>query len=86
MFPKCRGMIFEGFADNLSTVYMLNKLSTRSARCRPIVTEILWLAVAWDVEISYKHIPTDINVLSDYGTRQDGRHARSTVVNLDSNR
>jgi hypothetical protein len=30
MFPKCRGMIFEGFADNLSTVYMLNKLSTRS--------------------------------------------------------
>jgi hypothetical protein len=83
MFPKCRGMIFEGFADNLSTVYMLNKLSTRSARCRLIVTEILWLAVAWDVEISYKHIPTDINVLSDYGTRQEEKdfvqHLKSFV-------
>jgi hypothetical protein len=29
------------------------------------------LAVVWDVEISYSHIPTDINVLSDFGTRQD---------------
>lgn len=73
MFPKARGMQFRGFADNLSTVHMLNKLSTRSPRCRLIVTEILWLAVVWDVEISYSHIPTDINVLSDFGTRQDDK-------------
>jgi hypothetical protein len=73
MFPKCRGMKFCGFADNLSTVYMLNKLSTRSERCRVIVTEILWLAVVWDVEISYDHIATDLNVLSDYGTRQEAK-------------
>lgn len=73
MFPKCRGMTFRGFADNLSSVHMINKLSTRSERCRLIVTEILWLAVVWDVEISYNHIPTDSNVLADYATRQDDK-------------
>jgi hypothetical protein len=76
MFPKARGMKFCGLADNLSTVHMLNKLSTRSARCRLIVTEILWLAVVWDVEISYEHIPTDKNVLSDFGTRQEDKAFR----------
>ena len=69
IFPRCRGMIFEGYADNIGTVYMVNKLSTRSKRTRPMIHEILWRAAAYDVEIHYDHVPTERNSLTDAGTR-----------------
>ena len=69
IFPRCKHMIFEGFADNIGTVFMLNKFSTKSKRIRPIVEEILWRAVVYDVEISYDYIPTYRNCLTDAGTR-----------------
>jgi hypothetical protein len=63
------------FVTSVSNVRYLSTVSRActSERCRLIVTEILWLAVVWDVEISYDHIPTDINVLADYATRQDDK-------------
>eukprot|EP01048_Picozoa_sp_COSAG05_P000211 COSAG05_NODE_6_length_45604_cov_26.489660_1_plen_152_part_00 len=69
IFPRCRGMTFEGYADNLGTVYMLNKLATKSKRIRPMVHEILWRAAAYDVEIKYDYVPTARNSLTDAGTR-----------------
>ena len=70
IFPHCRGMRFEGYSDNLGAVYMMNKLSSRSKLCRKLVEEILWLAVAYDVEIAFQHVPTEQNCLTDGGTRQ----------------
>ena len=71
MFPRCRGMKWEGYSDNMGAVYMLNKLTARSQRIAPVITEILWLAAAYDVEIHYAHVPSQRNVLTDSGTRQE---------------
>ena len=71
MFPRCRHMRWEGYSDNMGAVFMLNKLTSRSERIHPIITEILWLAAAYDVEIRYAHVPTHRNILTDAGTRQE---------------
>ena len=71
MFPRCRHMRWEGYSDNMGAVFMLNKLTARSERIQPIITEILWLAAAFDVEIHYAHVPTHRNILTDAGTRQE---------------
>lgn len=70
IFPHCKGMRFEGYSDNLGAVFMMNKLSSRSRLCRKLVEEILWLAVAYDIEIAFRHVPTEQNCLTDSGTRQ----------------
>ena len=58
IFKHCQHMRFEGYMDNLGAVYMLNTLTSRSANCRKMVNDILWLATAYDVEIAYQHVPT----------------------------
>ena len=73
MFPRAAKMRFEGYCDNLGTVYMINKLLAKTKRCRAIMDEIVWLAVAFDVEVRFEHIESERNVLTDAGTRrQDG--------------
>jgi hypothetical protein len=73
MFPRCVGMRWEGYSDNLGAVFMFNKLTARAERIAPIIREVLWLAAAYDVEIAYAHVPTYRNVLTDAGTRQEAK-------------
>ena len=73
MFPRCRGMRWEGYSDNMGAVHMFNKLTARSERIAPVITEVLWLAAAYDVEIHYAHVPTHRNVLTDAATRQESK-------------
>jgi hypothetical protein len=73
MFPRCRGMRWEGYSDNMGAVFMMNKLTARSERIAPVITETLWLAAAYDVEIAYAHVPTHRNILTDAGTRQESK-------------
>ena len=71
MFPRCVGLRWEGYSDNMGAVHMLNKLTVRTNRIAPVITEILWLAATYDVEIAYAHVPSHRNILTDAGTRQD---------------
>lgn len=60
--------------DNIGVVYILTKMGTRSRRISPIVTEILWLCAAFDIELEPTHVKSERNVLCDYGTRQKDKH------------
>ena len=65
--------------DNLGAVYILTKMSTRSVRISPIVSEILWLCVVYDIVLVPSHIRSEYNVLCDYGTRQKDKNFRAHV-------
>ena len=66
--------------DNLGGVYILAKLSTRSTRVSPIVAEILWLCVTFDIVLEPSHVRSERNVLCDYGTRQKDKNFREHLA------
>ena len=59
--------------DNLGVVYILTRLSTRSKRISPVVAEIIWICVAFDIHLEPTHVKSEFNTLCDYGTRQNDK-------------
>jgi hypothetical protein len=49
---------------------MLDKLSTRSAACLPLLRELAWLLATFDVELDVRWIDTVSNELSDVLSRR----------------
>ena len=68
--PKCVGCRLVLRVDNLPVVKMLTNISTRSAACLPILTEIAWVLAAFDVELDCRWIDTKSNVVADVLSRR----------------
>ena len=66
--------------DNMGVVYIINKLSTRSQRISPIVTELLWLCAAYNIVLEPSHVRSERNVLCDYGTRQKDKNFQAHLA------
>jgi hypothetical protein len=69
LFPRCVGCKLVVSVDNLPVVRMVNKFSTRSSACLPILQEICWLAALFDVELEVVWIDTKSNVFPDLLSR-----------------
>ena len=68
--PRCVGSRLTIRVDNLPVVRMLNKLSTRSAACLPILREICWICATFDVELDVTWIDTKSNIVADLLSRK----------------
>jgi hypothetical protein len=64
-------------SDCMSAVAALNKSTSRSKNLMPIVREIFWLSVKFNITISSSHIAGKLNVLSDRISRLDNICAAS---------
>ena len=73
IIPRAANTVLKLKCDNLGVVFMLMRLSTRSARVSPIIGEILWLCVVYNVVLSPSHVRSENNVLCDFGTRQQDK-------------
>jgi hypothetical protein len=60
-------------SDCVAAVSALNKSTSRSKNLMPIIREIFWLAVKYNITVSSAHIPGKLNILSDRISRMDNR-------------
>lgn len=68
--PRCARCRLHLRVDNLPVVGMINKLSTTSARCIPVLRELAWLLAVHDVELVTTHIGTKENLVADVLSRR----------------
>lgn len=68
--PRCVHCVLIVRVDNLPVCRMLDKLSTRSAACLPLLRELAWLLATFDVELDVRWIDTVSNELSDVLSRR----------------
>jgi hypothetical protein len=52
-------------SDNLTAVSALNKSTSRGVALMPIIREIFWLGVEYNLVVSSMHIPGEQNLLAD---------------------
>ncbi len=57
------------YTDNTSSMYSLNKGTSRNEKCMSMLRELFWLSAIYNFHISSKHIPGVENVVSDYLSR-----------------
>jgi hypothetical protein len=76
-------------SDNTATVAALNKSTSRSSLLMPLVREIFWLCVEFDVALSCVYIPGKENILADRLSRmhnyEDAMDARLLLANFSDN-
>jgi hypothetical protein len=76
-------------SDNVSTVSAINKSTSRSRKLMPIVRELFWLCVRFNVTLSASHIAGKLNVLPHRISRLDDLScafdARLLLANYSSN-
>ena len=65
LVPRCAHSRLIVRVDNKPVCQMFDKLSTRSAACLPLLTEICWLLASWDVVLDVRWIDTKSNLVPD---------------------
>jgi hypothetical protein len=77
-------------SDNIATVAALNKSTSRSILLMPLVREIFWLCVDFDVSLSCVYIPGKDNILADRLSRMhnfaEAMDARLLLSNFSESR
>ena len=68
--PRCPNHILRIRVDNEPVCMMINKFSTRSAACLPILQELCWLCAIYAVELEVVWIDTKSNVFPDLLSRR----------------
>lgn len=68
--PRCSNCILRIRVDNDPVVSMINRFSTRSKACLPILQEICWWCAVYAVELDCTWIDTKSNVFPDLLSRR----------------
>jgi hypothetical protein len=76
-------------SDNMATVAAVNKSTSRSAELMPLIREIFWIGVKYNITLSCVHIPGKFNTLADRISRFYSFHeacdARIMLANFSNN-
>ena len=70
LVPRCANSRLIVRVDNKPVCQMFDKLSTRSAACLPLLTEICWLLASWNVVLDVRWIDTKSNLVPDTLSRR----------------
>jgi hypothetical protein len=68
--PRCVSCRLIVRVDNKPVVSMLNRMSTRSAACLPLLKEVCWVCACYDVELDVRWIDTKSNLIADTLSRK----------------
>ena len=68
--PRCVSSRLVVRVDNKPVVSMLNRMSTRSTACLPLLKEIAWVCATFDLELDVRWIDTKSNLISDTLSRK----------------
>ena len=71
--PRCVSSRLVVRVDNQPVVSMLNRMSTRSAACLPLLKEIAWICATFDLELDVRWIDTKPNLIADTLSRKFDR-------------
>ena len=75
-------------SDNMATVAALRKATSRSGSLMPLIREIYWICVQFNITISSAHIPGKLNILADRVSRlvscSEAYDARLLLANFTS--
>jgi hypothetical protein len=79
--PSLRDRSVHVVMDNLSSVYIINRYSTRSARLLPLLRAMCGLCLEYNIAMRATHRPGVENVLPDYLSRP-AKHRYDPMANL----
>lgn len=79
----CQGMHVVAFSDNLQVVYAINKGRSINDSSMNVLRMIFWECAKYNVYLSARYIPGELNIIPDLLSRISGAKYVSALMNFD---